>query len=328
MSMLAALPVLGGGWMWFRDSSFVAVRTVHISGVRGADGTEIEAALAGAARHMSTLDVHPGALLAAVAPLHLVRAVRAQASFPHGLSIEVSEQLPVAVVELGGIRTAVAADGVVLGPSFVRSTLPSVSAGSSSSQAGELTGQYVRGGTLLGELAVLGAEPAPFAKEVTRVYSGAEGITVVLRNGLLAYFGDAGLPHAKWLSLARVLIDQSSAGATYVDVRVPERPAAGFPAGLAPASASATSGAEAQTAAGLGSATEPTTTAELAEGLAAALGSTTSSGAGTGREAASPTGAQTQSQTDTTTEAGTAGTPAATAAQPSETTSAGSPEEH
>ena len=55
---------------------------------------------------------------------------------------------------------------------------------------------------------------------------------MALRGGLLAYFGDATLPHAKWLSLARVLADPSSAGASYVDVRLPERPAAGFAAGV------------------------------------------------------------------------------------------------
>ena len=45
-----------------------------------------------------------------------------------------------------------------------------------------------------------------------------------MRNGLLVYFGDATRPHAKWLSLARVLADPSSAGASYVDVRLPVAP--------------------------------------------------------------------------------------------------------
>ena len=64
-----------------------------------------------------------------------------------------------------------------------------------------------------------------------------------MRNGLLVYFGDATRPHAKWLSLARVLADPSSAGATYIDVRVPERPAAGFASAsaLAESSTSTTS---------------------------------------------------------------------------------------
>ena len=92
---------------------------------------------------------------------------------------------------------------------------------------------------LLAALAVLGAAPAPLARLVERVFTGAQGLTVAMRNGLLVYFGDATRPHAKWLSLARVLADPSSAGASYVDVRLPSRPAAGFPAGVTPPNASA-----------------------------------------------------------------------------------------
>ncbi len=51
---------------------------------------------------MSTLDVTPGALRAAVAPFPVVREVRATASFPHGLRITVVEQLPVAALRSGG----------------------------------------------------------------------------------------------------------------------------------------------------------------------------------------------------------------------------------
>ncbi len=93
-------------------------------------------------------------------------------------------------------------------------------------------GERVSGASLLAALTVLGAAPAPLAKHVERVFVAAKGLTVAMRNGLLVYFGDASRPHAKWLSLARVLADSSSAGASYVDVRLPGRPAAGFPAGV------------------------------------------------------------------------------------------------
>jgi hypothetical protein len=110
---------------------------------------------------------------------------------------------------------------------------------------------------------------------------GAEGVTVAMRSGLLIYFGDATRPHAKWLSLARVLADPSSAGASYVDVRLPERPAAGFAGTGAP---------EANTAAAEpGSASDPATAAELAAGLTAALGGASPSGAST--QAGASTGA-------------------------------------
>ncbi len=310
LSMVAALPILGVGWMWFRSSPFVTVRDVEVSGVHGVDAREIEAQLVKAGRQMSTLDVHPSALIAAVAQFRVVRAVHVSASFPHTMRIEVEEQLPVAAVQLGGIRTAVAADGAVLGPALLSSHLPSVSAGPEGSEPDALTGQYVRSGTLMAELTILGAEPAPFSRSVKRVFSGPKGITVAMRSGLLVFFGDGTLPHAKWLSLARVLLDSSSAGASYIDVRVPERPAAGFPAGMGPQ----TSGTEGALAgAGPTSASEPTTTAELAAGLEAALGTSPSPSTGT-----SPAGPASSAAAATATGA------AATAAGGQTTTSTGS----
>jgi len=323
VSLLAALPILAGGWLWLRNSSIVAVREVRISGVHGVDAQAIEETLTRAAQKMSTLDVHPAALIAAVAPFRIVRSVHVSTSFPHGMRIDVLEQLPVAAVELGGIRTAVAADGAVLGPALLSGSLPSVSAGAERRPLDEVTGQYVSGGILLSELAVLGAEPAPFARAVVRVFSGPRGVTVAMRNGLLAYFGDGTLPHAKWLSLARVLLDPSSAGASYIDVRVPERPAAGFPGGVAP-DAPATAATESPaTGIGPSSASEPTTTAELAAGLAAALG--TSAGSPAAHEA--PTAGQAASQAASTpgAEPGTSQTAQGTATAPAEATGTSTP---
>jgi cell division protein FtsQ len=231
LAALLALPLCGGGWLWLRDSSLVAVEHVRVTGVHGADAANVEAALRDVARHMSTLDVRASSLRGAVAPWRVVRDLKVSAEFPHGLHITVSERLPVAVLSVAGARTAVAADGVVLGPELLSNTLPTV--GSVSSVA-PLTGRHVRDGALLSELAVLGAAPAPLAKLITRSYMGSKGVTVALRSRLLAYFGDAARPHAKWLALARVLADPSSAGAWYVDVRVPDHPAAGFRAGMTP----------------------------------------------------------------------------------------------
>jgi cell division protein FtsQ len=315
LSVLTALPLLAGGWLWLRDSSLVSVERVQVSGVHGPEARAIKAALAEAARHMSTLDVQPRALRAAVASFPVVREVRASPSFPHGLRIRVVEQLPVAVLTVGGARTAVAADGVVLGPALLSSSLAVVS----DSASAALTGQRVRGAYLLADLTVLGAAPAPLARVVRRVYTGPEGLTVVMRNGLLAYFGDGTLPHAKWLSLARVLADPSSAGAVYVDLRLPERPAAGFAAGTSPTGATAPETGAATggspTNAEPGSASEPATAAALAAGLTAAVGGRSPTGSPTGHEAAS-TGT---TPTETTS---TAPSVQAAAAAPAETTPA------
>src|SRR3984957_13950334 len=62
-----ALPLLGGGWLLLRNSPFVAVQRVQISGVHGAQASEIDAALTAAARRESTLNVSAGNLRSAVA---------------------------------------------------------------------------------------------------------------------------------------------------------------------------------------------------------------------------------------------------------------------
>jgi cell division protein FtsQ len=259
LALLVLLPLLSGGWLWLRHSSLVGVRQVRVSGVHGPEAHAIDTALTNAARHMSTLDVHTGALRAAVAPFRIVRDVRVSTSFPHGLHIQVIEQPPVAALTVAGTRTAVAADGVVLGPALLSGSLPTVSAGGKS-----VGTRSVRDPALLGALSVLGAAPAPLAKTIERAYSGPKGLTVAISGGLLAYFGDGSRPHAKWLALASVLADPGSAGASYVDVRLPERPAAGFAPGTAPPSST---GAE-QTGAESGE--------DLATGLAAAVGSDSS----------------------------------------------------
>jgi cell division protein FtsQ len=226
--VLVALPLLAGGWLLLRRSSFVRVEHVQVSGVHGPQAHAIEAALSSVGNNMSTLDIHPAALRAAVASFPVVQSVKAIPRFPHGLRIEVTEQPPVAALTIAGERTAVAADGVVLGPALLSSSLPALS--EAQSTAAPQTGEHVQGTSLLAELTVLGAVPKPLQRYVTRVYtsSGGKGLTVAMRGGPLVYFGDAWRPHAKWTALARVLADPTSAGASYIDVRVPERPAAGF----------------------------------------------------------------------------------------------------
>jgi cell division septal protein FtsQ len=301
LAVLLALPVLGGGWLWLRSSPFVSVEHVRLSGVHGPEAGAIESALTAAARQMSTLDVNRAALRAAVAPFRVVREVQAIPSPPHGLRIRVIEQLPVAALTAGAVRTAVAADGVVLGPALLSSSLPTLAA------AGEpAAGQRVHGAQLLASLTVLGAAPAPLARLVSRVFSGPRGLTVAMRGGLLAYFGDASRPHAKWLSLARVLADQSSQGAADIDVRLPQRPAAGFPAGVTPSGTGASPGASGSEQLGSGESTIAALAARLttasgggastsspAEPAASATGTgVTSSAAPSTPEQSAPVGAQ------------------------------------
>jgi cell division protein FtsQ len=265
LAMLIALPLLGGGWLWLRHSSLVAVQHVRVSGVHGSEAHAIEVALTGAAKRMSTLDVSTSKLRAAVASYPVVGDVRVHTSFPHGLSIEVIEQSPVATLTAGGMKTAVAADGVVLGETHASSSLPMLT-----SEVQLTPGEHVRAPALLGELTVLGAAPKALAKSAERAYSGSKGLTLVMHGGVRVYFGDASRPHAKWASLVRVLADPGSVGASYVDVRVPERPAAGFPAGVTPPAVAGEEG-EAATLTASGESEQ-----SLAERLSSAVGGSSS----------------------------------------------------
>jgi hypothetical protein len=215
-----------------------------------------------------------------VAPFRIVRDVHASPGFPHALHITVVEQLPVAALLAGGTRTAVAADGVVLGPALLSSSLPTLAAPSAPA-----AGQRLGSAAALAGLTVLGAAPRALLVRAERVFSGPRGLTVAMRNGLLVYFGDGSLPHAKWLALAAVLADPSSPGASYVDVRLPSRPAAGFPGGAPPATAPVS------TAGGSGGqpgGSRETTIGALAEGLGGGgTAGTASSGGESGEPSAS-----------------------------------------
>jgi cell division protein FtsQ len=270
---LLSVTLIGGGWLWLRNSSLVSVRHIHITGVHGADAVRIRTALDNAAARMTTMNFNEGALRSAVASFTVVGGLHVSTSLPHTVHISVTERQPVAALLTAGQRTAIAADGTVLGPALLSSSLPTVN-GSVEPSAGA----HVSEPTALAAVAVLGAAPAPLARFVVRVYNGPEGLTVAMRNGLLVYFGDSTRPHAKWLSLARVLASPSAAGALYVDVRLPERPAAGL------SSTSATSSASTPVETGASDPTASALAARLSNAVGGSAepssGSSTTSGSG------------------------------------------------
>ena len=214
------LALLGAGWLWLRDSSLVAVRHVDVIGLSGADASQLRIALQDAARDMTTLHVRTGQLRTAVEPFPAGRSVEAHADFPHRLRIVVHEHVAVGALAAGGERVSVAADGTLL-RGVPSAGLPTI--GVAAAPAGDTVGDR-RART---EIALLAAAPAPLRAKITRVYAGPRGFTAPLRNGPVLYFGGADRLRAKWTAATRVLADRSSAGATYLDLRLPERPAAG-----------------------------------------------------------------------------------------------------
>lgn len=209
-----------GGWMWLRDSSLVRVDTVKISGANGFGSPAVRSALDAAARDMTTLNYDEAALRAAVARYPLVKTVTAQADLLHTLRIVVHERTPVGVIEAGSSQVAVAEDGTLLREVPV-SGLPAI-----------IT-KVPPGGNRVGDrktqakVDLLAAAPRSLRRRVTRVTLGGHGLTAFLVTGPQLRFGDGRRLHAKWIAAQRVMADPGAASATYIDVRVPERPAAG-----------------------------------------------------------------------------------------------------
>jgi cell division protein FtsQ len=207
---------------WFRNSSFVAVEKVRISGIRGPEQQAVEAALSKAAGEMSTLNVDTDALEAAVARFPTVTGVAADADFPHDLALTVEERPPVLLAKAGGQQVPVAGDGALLwGVDVAGMKLPEIG-------VEELPAQGTLSGDALEIAQVMGPAPKPLLELVGEVaIGGEEGVEVTLQGGVPVWFGGPDDAAAKWDAVAAILADPQIDTLTYVDVRVPERPSVG-----------------------------------------------------------------------------------------------------
>jgi cell division protein FtsQ len=190
---------------------------------------------------MTTLEVDAAALRMAVAPFPVVKSLSVSTQFPHGMRIRVIEQVPVADLTVDGRRIPVAADGTLL-PSSAGAALASIPV---SVPPG---GTRVAAGPTLGAVYVLAAAPEWLRARVVsgvgrrRVTGSWPRCTTVPRST------SATRPCcAKWAAAAAVLADPGAEGAAYIDVTVPERPAAG---GVASTTNSSSTGSEPSTLSG------------------------------------------------------------------------------
>lgn len=219
--LAAAVIALGGGWLWLRDSSFVEVRDVEVIGLSSSEAPQVRRALSTAGAGMTTLHVRRSELDAAVEAFPSVAGLRVQADFPHALTIEVTERAPIAEVDLAGHVVPVGVGGRLMRGVEPARKLPVLHA-TRLAPGGRLTDPDA-----LGAVAVLAAAPEALRRQVARVWSGPKGLTLELRAGPELFFGSPARRQAKWLATARVLAEPSAEGAVYLDVRVPERIAAG-----------------------------------------------------------------------------------------------------
>jgi cell division protein FtsQ len=244
LSVVLVLALLGGAWLWVRQSSLVAIKRVSVAGASGPDAAAIRSALISAARDMTTLDVQTSHLRTAVSPYPVVKGLQVSTQFPHGMRIRVIEHVPVAVVQVDGRRTPVAGDGTLLRDVTTAAELPSIDL------------SVAPGGTRLtgmagAEVRMLAAAPYQLLPKVQLASSDStHGLVVQLRNGPRVYFGGADRLAGKWAAVVAVLAASSSAGAAYIDVSDPARPVAGTgtdggAAATTPASPTSTDGGSA-----------------------------------------------------------------------------------
>jgi cell division protein FtsQ len=223
LALAAPCLLLGAGYqLWLRDSSLVSVDDVQVTGLTTKDAGRVRAALTSAGHTMTTLHVDHDLLERAVAHYPAVRGLEVSPDFPHGLRIHVIEHHPAALVVVGGEEVPVAGDGTLLRGLPAEGRLPTIEA------EGGMRGDRLAGPDALAAVRVAAAVPGLLRGRLERVgLRKGDGLVVELRDGPELIFGDASRARVKWIAAARVLADRDAAGATYIDLRLPGRPAAG-----------------------------------------------------------------------------------------------------
>jgi len=205
---------------WLRDSSLVRVEHVSISGL--ADSSRLRERLAQEAGTMTTLHVDHESLENVLAGYPAVERLAVDADLPHTLRIDVIERQPAAYLVSGRSRMPVAADGRLLRGLAGGAPLPEIKL------SGALPRERLGPGATLRRAEAAGAAPPALRRRLSTVTETRDrGLVARLRKGPDVVLGDTRRLGAKWLAAARVLADGGSRGASYVDVRLPERPVAG-----------------------------------------------------------------------------------------------------
>jgi cell division protein FtsQ len=218
------LVLLAAGWagyLWLRDVSVLRAKHVKVSGVSGHEARAIRRALTEAGERMTVLHVRESELEQAVDGFASVRAVSASADFPNTLEVRVEQYQPVAaLLTPAGRRIAVSGDGTLLGSAGSESKLATVKVDEIPSS------RLLPRGLARTLVTVLAGAPPPMRPLLERAFATRRAIEVPLRNGPTLYFGKPDRVAAKWAAAARVLADAGSGGARFIDLRLPERPAA------------------------------------------------------------------------------------------------------
>ncbi|HEU0019466.1 MAG TPA: cell division protein FtsQ/DivIB [Thermoleophilaceae bacterium] len=209
--------------LWLRDSSLVAVENVTVTGLSGDDADRVRVALASTAETMTTLHVDETRLQEAAAGFPIVARIEATPDFPNGMTIQVIEHRPAALAVAGDRKQPIAGDGSVLAGLSVEGDLPTIELAVAMPQ------RQLGPGAARDAARVAGMAPPVIARRVDSLSreGGARGVVAELEDGTELIFGMPDQLAAKWAAAIRVLADDEATGATYIDVRIPERPVAG-----------------------------------------------------------------------------------------------------
>jgi cell division protein FtsQ len=167
---------------------------------------------------MSTLDLNAAKLDDIVAHYPVVHSIELRPDFPHGLTITVTENTPVALISAGDRSVPVAADGTLLENLDTHATLPTIRTTAIPSS------RRVPGGGTLDRVAVAAAAPAALRAKVTSItIEAGHGFVAHLDDGPDVWLGDRSRMRLKWVAATSILAQESAQGASYIDVRIPER---------------------------------------------------------------------------------------------------------
>ncbi|RNL64998.1 FtsQ-type POTRA domain-containing protein [Nocardioides marmoriginsengisoli] len=205
-------------WLiWF--SSVVTVRDVEVTG-NSAVGTARIERVAQVPLDRQLVRVDLGAIQARVEAIPAIRTVAVSRSWPHGIKIEVTERVPIAVVSRGTGLQAVDDDGVLFG-SYARppADLPLVR-----------TDPNVKAAALAEAARVIRSLRSDIAASVEDVdVASIDKISLRLTGGITVVWGSADSSAAKAEVLAVLLRTAKkdrgpNGGISEIDVSVPGRP--------------------------------------------------------------------------------------------------------
>lgn len=220
----AAIGVAGLLYLLARQTSIFAVRSIEVTGVRGAAAAHVRAALR-PLEGKSLLALHGSDVQDRLAAVPEVRSATYDRAFPNTLRVVVVPERPVAVLRQGAAAWLVSARGRVLStlPHGAQRGLPRIWLPRNVDVAVGITVAPDEGGRAAAALAV--ARRVGFRGRVRDVSFVGGSLVFTLRSGLDLRLGDQQDLALKLAVAARIL--PLVAGATYLDVSLPARPVAG-----------------------------------------------------------------------------------------------------